>query len=117
MISQELIDWVERQSDKLNRYFPVATKREALFGRVAKLTEEVGELAEAILASERLQRQEKLDGADSAHEAVEDIGAECADVIITTLLLAQQTGVDMNQAITNKIAKIDARFEKIEKGE
>ncbi len=117
MISQELIDWVERQSGRLNKHFPVATKREGLFGRVAKLTEEVGELAEAILASERLQRQEKLDGASSAHEAVENIGAECADVIITTLLLAQQAGVDINQALAHKTARIDARFEKSQKGE
>ena len=112
MISKELIDWVEQQSDKLNRHFPVATEREALFGRVVKLTEEVGELAEAVLASEKLQRQEKLDDA-----ALENIGAECADVIITTLLLAQKTGVDINQALEHKIAKIDVRFEKLEKGE
>lgn len=74
MLSHKLIDWVRTQSNKLDHHFPVESRREALFGRVTKLTEEVGELAEAVLSSEKLQRHEKL--ADQS-PAADQVGRMC----------------------------------------
>jgi NTP pyrophosphatase (non-canonical NTP hydrolase) len=79
--------------------------RERVLVRLAKLTEEVGELSEEILSSFGHQRKEKLD----KHEP-ENIGKEAADVIITTLLLAKSLDIDMTEALRKKIAIVRERY-------
>jgi NTP pyrophosphatase (non-canonical NTP hydrolase) len=70
---------------------------------LAKLMEEVGELSEAILSFDSLQRKDKLKGAKH------DLEGELADVVIVTLILANELNVDMNSALTKKIKKIKLR--------
>ena len=63
---------------------------------MAQLTEEVGEVASIIA---------RRYGEQSAKESdkVKDLGEELADVIFVVLCLANQTGVDLQQAFDNKI--------------
>ena len=83
-------------------------EREALL-RTVKLSEEVGELSEAILAAHNRQRSVKLKKYTTNH-----LLEEFADVIISTLLLAETMGVkeNLDKAITDKIKKINRRFAK-----
>ena len=108
-LSQEFLQWVVQQNAKLEKLDRLgAAEREQIFWQVAKLTEETGELAEAVMAMEGLQRAEKTppDTKDAA-------ALEVADVIITTLLLANRLGVDVNNALERKIEKIDRRFAEV----
>lgn len=110
MISDSFLTWIALQSAKLDRHFGSATKREEVLARLAKLTEECGELADEVLASDGHQRKEKL--ADKQNDS---LGHELADVLITTLLLAEKMRIDVNVALKKKVGKIDRRYEKIER--
>lgn len=112
MITNELKEWITAQSARLNRLFPSETKREEILARMTKLTEESGELADEVLAHSGHQRKEKLEEKET--DALEK---EFADVFITTLLLAEEMGIDVSAALRLKIEKINARFEKLEAGE
>jgi NTP pyrophosphatase (non-canonical NTP hydrolase) len=78
---------------------------ERILSHAVKISEELGELCSAVLAQAKLQRAEKL-----AEQSDENLGEEFADVLITTLLLAQDLGVDVESALENKISKIRSRF-------
>ena len=73
--------------------------REMAYGRMVKVTEEVGELADAILSSFKRQRPDK---ADTACE----LGAEMADVILAVTVLARGMNVDIEEALRQKMEKI-----------
>src|SRR5882724_99322 len=70
--------------------------------RTVKLSEEVGELAEAVLGSLGLQRKAKL-----AKQTQENLEGEFADVIITTFLISKTLKIDVPAAIGRKIKKIN----------
>ncbi len=110
MLTKDFRDWLTVQSARLNRVFPSATPREEILARLAKLTEEVGELADEVLANSGNQRKEKL-----ALKESHALSSEFADVVITSCLLAEQMGVDVADALTHKIVKINERFEKMER--
>lgn len=97
------------QDGRIRTTFPPKTKSEERRGRVCKLTEEVGELAGEVLAYEGKQRAEKLAARDK-----DALGDEVADVLICTLLLAESMGVDVDEALQRKIAKVDQRFADME---
>ncbi|MCL4353060.1 hypothetical protein M1615_01145 [Patescibacteria group bacterium] len=80
------------------------TEKEILT-KTVKLNEEVGELCNDILSILKLQRKAKLDKFDKRN-----IYQEFADVIITTIQLAQVTGVDIERAIDDKLKKIEKRI-------
>lgn len=80
-----------------------------LYARVIKLGEEVGELCSEILALDKLQREEKLENGSE-----EGLSGEIADVLITTLLVAEYLDIDPNEALRKKMSKIDKRFEDVE---
>lgn len=69
-----------------------------------KLNEEVGELCNDILAILRLQRKSKLEKFDKRN-----MYEEFADVIITTLQLADAARVDTERAVNDKLKKIEKR--------
>jgi NTP pyrophosphatase (non-canonical NTP hydrolase) len=89
----------------LDRLAGFQNEREAMFAQTTKLTEEVGELAEAVIALHKLQRADKT--SDHQHE---HLAEECADVIITTLIIADRVALDIDAALAKKIEKINARF-------
>lgn len=77
--------------------------RERSAMQTMKLTEEVGELNEAIL--------QELDGQmrDKKHKDL-DVGSEIADVIICTLLLAHRFDIDTWAEVDTKMKKVLARM-------
>ncbi len=72
--------------------------------KTIKLNEEVGELCNDVLSVLKLQRKSKLERFEKRN-----FYEEFADVIITTLQLANSAGVDIERAITDKLKKIEAR--------
>jgi NTP pyrophosphatase (non-canonical NTP hydrolase) len=85
--AQEIVDhWIKEHGV---RYFDELTN-------MAQLTEEVGEVARIIARRYGEQSEKESD-------KTKDLGEELADVIFVVLCLANQTGVDLQQAFDNKI--------------
>ena len=85
---QAVDDWIKEHGV---RYFDELTN-------MAQLTEEVGEVAR-IIARRYGEQSEK----ESDKEM--DLGEELADVIFVALCLANQTGVDIQEAFERKLQK------------
>lgn len=79
-------DWIKAHGV---RYFNELTN-------MAQLTEEVGEVAR-IIARRYGEQSEKESDRDK------DLGEELADVLFVVLCLANQTGVDLQQAFNKKL--------------
>lgn len=85
--SQQIADaWIKAHGV---RYFDVLTN-------MAQLAEEVGEVAR-IIARRYGEQSEK------AGDAQKDLGEELADVIFVILCLANQTGVDLQDAFDKRL--------------
>lgn len=85
--AQEAVDhWIKTHGV---RYFNELTN-------MAQLTEEVGEVAR-IIARRYGEQSEKPSDADK------DLGEELADVVFVVLCLANQTGIDLQQAFDKKL--------------
>lgn len=78
------------------------TEKERLFAQVIKLNEEVGELCEAIL--------HEYDAHQRRKEKEIDLDAELADVLITTLILAENRQKDIWSQVDKKLDKQFDRF-------
>jgi NTP pyrophosphatase (non-canonical NTP hydrolase) len=76
-----------------------------VLARTIKLTEELGELCQEVLAHCSLQRKQKLE--DYSKESLSE---EFADVLITALLLAKSMDVNVEKALEEKIQKINKRL-------
>jgi NTP pyrophosphatase (non-canonical NTP hydrolase) len=84
---QEIVDrWIQ---DHGVRYFDELTN-------MAQLTEEVGEVA-------RIIARRYGDQSEKESDKTKDLGEELADVIFVVLCLANQTGVDLQQAFDKKM--------------
>lgn len=75
--------------------------------KTIKLNEEVGELCNDVLSVLKLQRKSKLEKFEK-----KNFYEEFADVIITTLQLANSAGVNIERAIGDKLKKIESRQNK-----
>lgn len=85
--AQEVVDnWIKEHGV---RYFNELTN-------MAQLTEEVGEVAR-IIARRYGEQSEKESDKDK------DLGEELADVMFVVLCLANQTGVDLQEAFDKKL--------------
>ena len=85
--AQERVDqWIQEHGV---RYFNELTN-------MAQLTEEVGEVARII--ARRYGEQSEKEG-----DKHKDLGEELADVLFVVLCLANQTGVDLQQAFDAKL--------------
>ena len=85
---QEVDDWIKTHGV---RYFNELTN-------MAQLTEEVGEVAR-IIARRYGEQSEKESDKDK------DLGEELADVMFVVLCLANQTGIDLQEAFDRKMDK------------
>jgi len=83
---QDVDNWIKQHGV---RYFNELTN-------MAQLTEEVGEVAR-IIARRYGEQSEK----ESDKE--KDLGEELADVLFVTLCLANQTGIDLQEAFDKKL--------------
>lgn len=85
--SQEAVDnWIKEHGV---RYFDELTN-------MAQLTEEVGEVARIIARRYGEQSEKESD-------KNKDLGEELADVVFVVLCLANQTGVDLQEAFDRKL--------------
>ena len=102
---KELLQFINKADQRLKQDFGQScTEKERVLARTVKVTEELGELCEEILAFYKDQRKEKLDNLDK-----DNLSDEFADVVIVTLLLAKSMGIDIEKALEDKIAKIEKR--------
>jgi len=83
---QAVDDWIKQHGV---RYFNELTN-------MAQLTEEVGEVAR-IIARRYGEQSEK------PSDAQKDLGEELADVVFVVLCLANQTGIDLEEAFNKKL--------------
>ena len=100
---KEILEFIDYEHNRLIAHFrndDGEPKRIFKYERLAKLMEEVGELSDAILHSDNSQRKEKIPAS---------VEHECADVIITTLLLSKEMDIDIAKALEEKIEKIKNR--------
>lgn len=80
------------------------TDKELTYPMMCKIVEEVGELSGEVLSLNSYQRKDKL---HDNHE--EDVKKELADVLLTTLLLSRNLGINPFLAIENKSKIIKER--------
>jgi NTP pyrophosphatase (non-canonical NTP hydrolase) len=85
---KEVDQWIK---DHGVRYFNELTN-------MAQLTEEVGEVARII--ARRYGEQSEKDS-----DKAKDLGEELADVVFVVLCLANQTGIDLQEAFDKKLDK------------
>ncbi|MCC7331574.1 MAG: nucleotide pyrophosphohydrolase [Flavobacteriales bacterium] len=91
--AQKLVDeWIKKHGV---RYFNELTN-------MAMLAEEVGEVARIVARRYGEQSEKESDKA-------KDLGEEMADVLFVLICLANQTGVDLNQALLKNLEKKTAR--------
>lgn len=105
---KELLEFVDLENQRLFDRFDKNSwsKKEIILTHAVKVTEELGELCSEVLAFNKNQRSEKLENHDA-----DNLSHEFADVIITTLLLAKSMDIDIQEALKNKIVKINKRYE------
>lgn len=93
---------IKQREKDLRIPFQSLTKREKdILAKTVKLTEEVGELANDILATMSLQRKSKLDAFDKRN-----LYEEFADIVIAVIALANVMDVNMDRAVQEKLKKI-----------
>lgn len=105
ILSQKLKDWVKDQEARIWQ----GHKKERgeavhLLAYTTKLSEEVGELSEQVLARFGYQRKSK-----QLAQGDDELADECADVLIVTLFLAQAAGIDIETALKRKMEKLEVR--------
>ncbi|MEE9525434.1 MAG: MazG nucleotide pyrophosphohydrolase domain-containing protein [Candidatus Woesearchaeota archaeon] len=99
----ELFKFVKEEHKRLMEFYGFEDKEHITYPMVLKVMEELGELSEAILHSKSLQRNEKL---NSKKVKLEE---EFVDVLLTTLLLAENFDIDIRNELRKKIEKIKNR--------
>lgn len=103
---QYLLEFIKSEDIRLRNKFGSSDQEKRILARTVKLGEEVGELCDEVLSFNSMQRTEKL-----SRKNADNLPDEIADVIITTMLLAQIMEVDIAQALESKIEKIKKRHE------
>ncbi len=107
----DLIKQFERIDHYFDQTFPQLQKEYRLLARLGKITEELGELNSAVHGELKLHREEKQN-----HHRTESLAEEWADVFNTVMLFGLVAGIDMPQAIQQRLATINQRL-KIETSE
>lgn len=108
---KNLQDKIKVLNEQTKPHYKLYTQTEKeILTKTVKLNEEVGELANDILSVLKLQRRAKLEKFDKRN-----IYEEFADVIITTIQLAQAAGVNIDRAVNDKLKKIEHKYMKAKK--
>ena len=103
METKELLDFIKIEHKRLLKLYNFKYKKEMTYPIALKIVEEVGEMSQAVLHSNSIQRKEKLENNNI------NLGEELSDVIVTTLLLAENLNIDIKLELKNKIEKIKNR--------
>lgn len=99
--------FAQQEHQRLKGYYHFENPEQMNFPITVKITEELGELCNEVLAHSGLQRKEKLEQMNK-----DNLAEEFADVILTTFILAQSMGVDIETGLLQKMKKIEARYSK-----
>jgi len=102
---QELRTFIKKQSNRLKHYYADLDHHSLILAGAVKLSEELGELCQEILAYQSIQRKEKL-----SSDNHDKLAQEFADAIITPLILAEWMGIDIEKALEEKIEIIKQRY-------
>jgi len=105
---EDLLRFIKIENERLRKRYPNSDNEKMILAQTVKINEELGELCNEVLAHTSLQRKEKLENHDK-----EKIFDEFADVLITTLLLAETMEIDIERALEKKMEKLNERYEKI----
>ncbi|MBB1033503.1 hypothetical protein G6031_03755 [Dietzia sp. CQ4] len=103
----ELAAWAERTVRALSLTSGLHRSSDMfVLAQAVKLTEELGELHAEILGRLQLQRSSKHRRFNE-----ESLRDELADVILSTAILSQAMGIDLDAAIRNKMNAVDSRMD------
>jgi NTP pyrophosphatase (non-canonical NTP hydrolase) len=94
---EELMEQSREIHELVSLAFPIASENESIYARTLKLMEELGELANEILAKLGLQRQSKLD-----KHTQQDLEDEFGDVLLTVLMLGIEMDLDVAEIMRRK---------------
>jgi NTP pyrophosphatase (non-canonical NTP hydrolase) len=100
---KELLEFIKTEHQRLMKLYNFKENGQLKYPITLKIMEELGELCEEVLSQEKIQRVEKLQNRESK------IDEELADVLITTLLLAENMNIDVVNGLKKKIEKIKNR--------
>lgn len=100
---KELLQFIKKEHQRLMKFYNFKKNGQLKYPLALKIMEELGELCEEVLSKDSFQRVEKLQNRESK------IDEELADVLITTLLLAENMNIDVINGLKNKIEKIKNR--------
>lgn len=100
---EELLDYAKTEHKRIIDHFGIEGDSKTKFLIFTKLVEEIGEVSEALNHLDKIGRSEKLTNKKT------NIESELADIISATLILAQELNIDIETALTEKIAEIKAR--------
>jgi len=106
-----ITEFAAEQAECLKRLFGLKTDAELANLSVIKLQEEVGEVAEAYLALQSLQRQDKLQ--QPKDELKASLGREIADVTVVMALLADASGLSFDTILLERLDNLRNRREKL----
>ena len=98
---EEIIAFVDMETERLKRSLNLHDQDKMVLAVTAKLAEELGEVSAEVLGKANLQRKDKTIGS---------LDEELADLIITSFILAKISGVDVENSIREKIKKINQRY-------
>lgn len=102
----QLTRWANRQIGVIARITGTGRNSEGfLLAQAVKLSEEVGELHAEILGHLRMQRSDKTKAFST-----EALAGELADVVMCAAVLSQVLGVDLNDALQNKMDTVERRM-------
>lgn len=104
---KDLQNKLKETRNKTAPYKLSTLEEQEILTRTVKLNEEVGELCNDILSVLKMQRKSKLEKFDKRN-----FYEEFADVIISTIQLANSAGVDTGRAVNDKMKKIEERYHK-----
>lgn len=99
---KELQLFIKKESERLSLRYKNETEKERILARTVKLNEEVGELCQEILRNLDEKRDRKFSN--------ENLKMEFADVILTTMLIAEKMNINLEESIQNKIKNIEAKY-------
>jgi len=102
METKKLFEFAKKEHKRLIEHYNIREDPKTKYTLFTKMIEEVGELSEALTTSDSLQRKDKL-------KKEVDLAGEIADVLFTTLILAEELNIDVEEALEKKMEKIRNR--------
>jgi len=105
MFTEELCEFIEKQTERVKKYYNCHDPKMFAFQAVAKLAEEFGELSREVLAYHGVRHKDKID-----QHSKETLAKEIADVLITTLILSRFFDIDIQKVMKEKIEEITKRY-------